>query len=139
MTQTATDNVEVMKALYEAFGRGDVPTVINAMDDGIEWHQAESNPSYPGHAFIGPQQVLEGVFARLAEFEDLRIEPHRFIDAGDTVVVQARYRASSHQATGKPLDVQGAHVWDLRDGKVVRFQQYIDTRRLSDVMGVSTY
>ena len=55
------------------------------------------------------------------------------------MVVEARYHAASHWATGKPLDAQVAHVWDLRNGKVVRWQQYVDTRQLADVMGVSAY
>ena len=140
MTQTSLTSVQLMKSLYEAFARGDVPTVVGAMDENIEWHESEGGPWHPGHPFVGPQQVVEGVFARLAEeFEDFRIETLRFIGGGDTVVVEARYHATQHRATGKPLDAQAAHVWDLRDGKLVRFQQYADTRRLADVIGVSAY
>ena len=40
------------------------------------------------------------------------------VAASDTVLVEARYKATA-KATGKPLDAQVAHVWDLRDGKVV--------------------
>ena len=110
------------------------------MDENVEWYEAEGHPWHPGHAFVGPQQVVDGVFARIGqEFEDFRVEPHRFIGAGDTVVVEARHHAVSHRATGKPLDAQVAHVSDLRNGKVVRWQQYVDTRQLADVMGVSAY
>ena len=42
------------------------------------------------------------------------------VAAGDTVLVEARYKATA-KATGKALDAQVAHVWDLQDGKVVRF------------------
>ncbi|CCG04377.1 nuclear transport factor 2 family protein [Blastococcus saxobsidens] len=140
MTQTTLTSVQFVKSLYEAFAQGDVPTVVGAMDEDIEWYEAEGNPWHPGHAFVGSQQVVENVFARLAqEFEDFRIDCRRFLADGDTVVVEARYSATRHRATGKPLDVQAAHVWDLRNGKLVRFQQYVDTRRLADVMGVSNY
>ena len=136
MTRTTATTVETVKALYEAFARGDVDTVIGAMDENVEWFEAEGNPWHPGHAFVGPQQVLDGVFVRIGrEFEDFRVEPHRFIGAGDTVVVEARYHATSHRATGLPLDAQVAHVWDFRDGRLVRWQQYVDTRQLADVMG----
>jgi hypothetical protein len=139
MTQTTT-SLRTVEALYEAFAHGDVAAVIGALDENIEWSEAEGNPWHPGHAFVGPQEVLDGVFARIGEeFEDFRVEPHRFIGAGDTVVVEARYHAASHRATGKPLDAQVAHVWDLRNGKVVRWQQYADTRQLADVMGISAY
>jgi len=38
-------------------------------------------------------------------------------------------------ATGKPIDVQAAHVWDVRDGRLALFQQYADTWRLAQVTG----
>jgi uncharacterized protein len=57
------------------------------------------------------------------------------VAAGDTVLVEARYKATA-KATGKPLDAQVAHVWDLRDGKVVRFQQYSDTWHFAQVTRV---
>ncbi len=135
MTGTVTDQVTRMQELYEAFGRGDVPTVVAAMDPGIEWFEAEGNPWSPGHAFLGPQQVVEGVFARIAEFDGFEIHPDRFLGAGDSVIMQGRYRARSHQATGEPLDAEVVHVWDLREGMVVRFHQYCDTRQLARVMG----
>ena len=138
MTQTATGNVALIQGLYEAFDRGDVPMVLAAMDDRIEWYETESNPWYTGGPFIGPQQVIEGVFSRLQEFEGFQIVPSRFLGDGDTVVMEGRYRATSHQATGKPLDAEVVHIWDLRDGKIMRFHQYADTRKWSDVMGVTS-
>lgn len=139
MTQSTQTSVQVVTSIYEAFARGDIPAVLGVMDENIEWNESEGGPWYPGHPFVGPQQVLENIFGRLGdEFEDFRIQCLRFIDGGDTVVVEARYQATQHRATGKPLDVQTAHVWDVRNGSVTRFQQYVDTRTSADVMGVST-
>jgi ketosteroid isomerase-like protein len=140
MTQTTTDNVTAMKGLYEAFGRGEVPVVLGAMDEQIEWHEAEGNPWGTGAPFVGPQEVLEKVLARIGqEYERFRVEPHRFIGDGDTVVMEGRYKADRHQATGKPLDAEVVHIWDLRDGRIVRFHQYTDTRQMADVLGASAY
>lgn len=138
MTQTATGNVTLMQGLHEAFGRGDVPTVLAALDERIDWYETEGNPWYTGQPFIGQQQVVEGVFSRIGEFEGFQIVPNRFLGDGDTVVMEGRYRATSHQATGKALDAEVVHVWDLRDGKIVRFHQYVDTRKMADVMGVAS-
>jgi uncharacterized protein len=41
------------------------------------------------------------------------------------------------KATGKPLDAQVAHIWDFRDGKVVRWQQYTDTWQFAQVTGIT--
>ncbi len=139
MTRAATDNISLMRSAYEAFGRGDMSAVLGLMDEQIEWNEAEGNPWHPGHPLIGPQQVVDGVFARIAEsFEDFVIRTDRFLGDADTVVVQGRYRATRARATGRPLDAQMAHVWDLRDGKVVRFQQYVDTRQLAAALGETT-
>jgi ketosteroid isomerase-like protein len=132
----ANDNVEFLKSMYEAFASGDVPTVLAAMDDAIEWNEAEGNPYYPGHPFVGPSAVVEGVFARiLNDVEGFEIRPERFLGDGDTVVMMDRYWGTKVHATGEPLDAQAVHVWDLKDGKAVRFQQYVDTRQLASVLG----
>ncbi|WP_138759150.1 nuclear transport factor 2 family protein [Modestobacter altitudinis] len=136
MTRTATDNATLMHGAYEAFDRGDVPAVVALMDDQIEWNEAEGHPWYPGRPLIGPQQVVDEVFVPLAEaYEAFHVQRDRWFTDGDTVIVQCRYRATKAQATGRPLDAQALHVWDLREGKVIRFQQYVDTRQLATVLG----
>jgi len=131
-----TDNAATIRGIYDAFLRGDITAVVSAMDQQIEWNEAEHITYWPGTPFVGPHEVLTGVFARLPQdFEHFRIEIGRMVVAGDTVLVEARYKATA-KATGKSLDAQVAHVWDLRDGKVVRFQQYSDTWQFAHVTGV---
>jgi ketosteroid isomerase-like protein len=130
-TATATrSNVSLLRQLYAAFAEGDVPAVLSAMDPNIEWVSAEGAP-YPG-TFIGPQAILANVFARLGgEWDNYRAQPTEFIDAGDTVVALGRY-SGTYKATGRSMDAAFAHVWTLRDGRVVRFRQYMDTRKMAE-------
>jgi uncharacterized protein len=129
------DNIAFMKGLYDAFASGDVPKVLGSMSEDIEWWEAEGNPWYPGRAFVGPQQVVDGVFARIGvEFEGFEVVPEQFLSDGDQVVMIGRYRGKG-TATGKSLDAQTLHLWTVKDGKVVRFQQFADTRQLADVLG----
>ena len=52
-------NVQVVQDLYDAFGRGDVPAVLGAMDADIRWSEAEGNPyQMSGEAFVGPDAIL---------------------------------------------------------------------------------
>ncbi len=131
------DNVTLLKSLYDAFGRGDMPTVLGAMNPGIQWHQAESNPYMPsGEAFVGPNAVMNNVFMRLGtEWDGFSVHPKTFYGAGESVIVEVRY-TGTYKATGKSMDAQVCHIWNVKDGKVTRFQQYIDTAKLLDVMGV---
>lgn len=130
-------NVAIIKNAYEAFGRGDVPAVLGAMDPQIKWHEAEGNPYMPsGDALIGPDAVLNQLFARLAEeWEGFEVHPNLFYDAGNTVVVEGRY-TGTFKATGKTQDTQMCHIWHFSRGKVTKFQQYVNTAALQEVMGV---
>lgn len=129
-------NVKALEQMYAAFAKGDVPTVLGAMDPKIEWSEAEGVIYDVGKPFVGPDAVVQGVFARIPQdFDNFTVTPSNYIDGGDTVVVEARYRGTA-KATGKPLDAQVAHVFEFRDGKVIRFQQYTDTAQFADVTGV---
>lgn len=131
------DYVELLRKGYEAFAKGDIQMVVGLMDDRIEWYEAEHVTYWPGGPFIGPQAVVNGVFARIPnDFNDFKIDVRRIVGFGDTVMVEARYRATV-KATGKPLDVQVAHIWDFRNGKAVRWQQYTDTWQFAQVTGVT--
>lgn len=130
------DNVALLKSLYAAFGRGDIPTVLGAMSPDIRWHLAEGNPYQPGgEAWIGPDAVLNNLFLKLgAEWEPFALHPKTYYDAGSSVIVELRY-GGINKATGKSIDVQVCHIWDLQDGKVTRFQQYMDTAQYRDAFG----
>jgi uncharacterized protein len=131
------DNVKLVEGVYEAFARGDVESMLSLLDENVEWYEAENVPYWPGGPFVGPQAVLEGVFARIPQdFDGFTVNVQRIVGCGDTVLVEARYKATV-KANGKPLDVQAAHVYDFRGGKVVRWQQYTDTWQFAEATGVT--
>lgn len=133
------NGVKIVSDLYEAFGRGDVPTVLGGMDPEIHWHEAEGNPYMPsGEPWVGPNAILENLFMKLGDdWDGFTVHPTSIHDAGDVVVMEGRY-TGTHNGTGKVLDAQVCHVWTLKDGKVAKFQQYVDTAMLREVMGAST-
>jgi ketosteroid isomerase-like protein len=131
------DNVAVLRTGYEAFAKGDIQTVLGLFDPQIEWNEAEHVTYWNGSTLRGTQAVVDEVFSRIPkDFDGFRIDIRRMVASGDTVLVESRYRATS-KSTGKPLDAQVAHVWDFRNGKVVRFQQYTDTWQFAQVTGVT--
>ena len=130
------ENQEIIAGMYEAFGRGDIPAVLGRMDPEIHWHEAEGNPYMPsGEPWIGPDAVLNELFVKLGEdWETFAVHPRSYHVAGDVVVVEARY-SGEHSGTGQTLDAQVCHVWTLKDRKVTKFQQYVDTAGLQAAMG----
>jgi ketosteroid isomerase-like protein len=131
------DNVGLLKNLYAAFGRGEIPAVLGAMSPDIKWYSAEGNPYMPsGGAWVGPDAVLNNLFMKIGtEWDGFTVHTKLFHGAGDSVIVEARY-TGKYKSTGKSIDAQVCHVWDVKDGKVTRFQQYMDTAKLQDAMGV---
>ena len=131
------ENVQLLKGLYDAFGKGDIPAVLGLMSPDIRWYEAESNPYRPsGEPWVGPDTILESLFMRMgAEWDGFTIHTGSFHGAGDSVIVEGRY-SGTYKPTGKSIDVQVCHVWDVKGGKVTRFQQYADTAKLQAAMGV---
>lgn len=129
-------NVQILKGGYEAFGRGDVPSVLAIFDPGITWREAEGNPyATNGEPWIGGDAIVQGLFMRLAtEWDGYAVTPHTYHDAGDTVVVECR-ETGVYKATGKSMDAQNCHVWKFTDGKATSFQQYADTAQMQEAMG----
>ena len=118
-------NLTIIENVYQAFGSGDIPTVLSVFADDIEWIEALGGPY--GGVFVGPQAVLENVFMKLGgEWERFTAEPHQFIEDGDTIVVLGTYKGT-HKATGKSFEAPVAHVWHMADGVAAKFHQYTDT------------
>jgi ketosteroid isomerase-like protein len=125
-------NVEFAKGVYDAFGRGDVPAVLGAFTDDIEWFEAEGMPY--GGLHRGPEAVAQNVFGPITEdVEDFAVTPEQIIGSGATVAAVVRYTGTG-KATGKTLDVPAVHMWDVRDGKLARFRQFIDTVKFAEVV-----
>jgi uncharacterized protein len=127
-------NMTVIDGLYKAFAVGDIPIVLGAMDPNVVWNEAEGNLYADGNPYIGPEAVLNGVFARIGadhEYFNLKdIVLHEMYN--DKVLATLRYDAK--HKNGNSYDAQVAHFWTLKDGKVVAFQQYVDTKKLNDAL-----
>lgn len=127
-------NSETVRAFYQAMGRGDIPFVLGLFDSQIEWREADNFIYSDGNPFVGPQAILSGVFGRFAaEWDPFRATPEQIVEAGDTVIGLGRY-TGTYKATGAGVNAQFVHVFTLRDGKVVKFQQYTDTAQFRDAV-----
>ena len=72
--------VSAVKAGYDAFGRGDVPAVLGAMTEDIEWHEAEGMPY--GGVYRGREAIVSNVFGPiLADVDGFTAAPDELIRA----------------------------------------------------------
>lgn len=127
--------VQTIQNMYDSFAKGDVEAVLSMMSKDIEWNEAENFPYDDGNPYIGPDAILNGVFARLAEeWEYFKLADLLVMGMENNMVLgTGRYQAK-HKKTGKEINAQMAHLWHLKNGKVIRFQQYADTKQVSEAV-----
>ena len=122
-----SDQTSVVRRLYDAFARGDVPAVVAALDPAIHWQEAEGFLYADGNPYVGPDAVLQGVFGRIgSEWDRFTVTPEQILATPDGAVALGRY-TGTHKQTGRRIDAQFAHVWRVNGGKITGFQQYTDT------------
>ena len=131
---TTKENIQIIDTLYNAFSTGDMPTVLGLMHPNIEWNEAESNSLADGNPYIGPNTILEGVFAPLgANHEYFGLKDVKIHGMNDNMILATLRYDAKVKATGKAYNAQAAHLWTLNDdGKIIAFQQYVDTKKLAD-------
>jgi uncharacterized protein len=121
-------NLEIVRGVYEAFGRGDLPAIINLMADDVDWY--DPGPSAVTHAgHYHGRKGVEQFFARVADTLEIQtFEPAEFIAQGNRVVVIGKLHARVKQ-TGRSYDNEWAMAWTIRDGRIAAWQVYEDTAR----------
>ncbi|RKS53933.1 hypothetical protein BC962_2200 [Gillisia mitskevichiae] len=127
------NNKAVINSLYEAFSIGDIPAALSTMDPEIVWNEAEGNSYASGNPYIGPEAVLNGVFAKIgADHEYFKlndIELHEM--SNNKVLATLRYNAKIKD-NAATYDAQVAHLFTLKDGKIISFQQFVDTKKIDE-------
>ena len=118
---TLQENVEIMRAWFDAFNRGGIEETMRYLDPEIEWTTTSAAlvaGTYHGHE--GVRQWERRAFAR---WENLRVEPERFIDAAEQVVIPMRLTARDKR-TGTPAAFVFTTLAELQGGMIVRIRNY---------------
>ena len=113
---------EVVQEAYDAFGRGDIPAVLELVADDVKWDVAEVLPQ--GGSWSWRDGATE-FFQQLGEkYEDISIDVTDMIDGGDQVVGVGV--GSGKRRGGDDIEYGFTHVFTVGDGKVTRFREYAD-------------
>jgi ketosteroid isomerase-like protein len=126
----SAENVQVVRAGYQAFGSGDLEGVGKVFADDVEWESPDSIPT--GGIFRGRDEVLAS-FADLGNhWSSFSVEPDEFIDAGaDHVVVRGVQRLTG---PGGSSESRYLHLFTIRDGLVVRGEFIGDTVKAKETL-----
>jgi uncharacterized protein len=130
-TTTTSTHVETVGAIYAAFGRGDVPFILDHLADEITWdHGLRATDLAWLAPRTGKQQVAEFFPVLAAGMSLTTFEPQLILGDGDTAVAVIRI-AGSILSTGKSIEEDlWVHLWKFnKDGKVASFRHIGDLAR----------
>jgi ketosteroid isomerase-like protein len=131
MLRPMTAEAETIRAIYAALAAGDVGPLVERMDEDIEWHEPAGAPVVAG-VYRGRAAVLGEVLARTPEvWEEFRVDPEEFLVDGDTVIVTGCLQVRA-RGTGGRAAAPFVHIWEMRDGRVVRWRCFTDTALLQN-------
>jgi ketosteroid isomerase-like protein len=114
------ENVDLVRGGYDDFNSGNIEGVLSRLAGDVEWTEPGGGNS-PSGTFKGPESVANDVFATVPQnFDEFQCVPEDLSDEGDTVRASVRFTGKAK--SGAELDTPAEHVWEVRDGKVVRFE-----------------
>jgi ketosteroid isomerase-like protein len=116
-------DLPTLRSVYEAINRGDVDEIVRVQAPDVVWLGAFADLAQPHHGHAGVRTYTRRV---TEAWEEFTVEPERFIDLGDRVLVLAREQGRCRYSGVEVRSHQTAHVWTFREGEIVRFQVYWD-------------
>jgi ketosteroid isomerase-like protein len=129
---TSRAPADVVRRQYLASARGDLEALRATLADDVEWTEMAGFPL--AGTYRTPHGVTTAVMERLGtEWDDWIVHDDTYIVDGEDVVVLARYTAAN-KATGRDMDVRVAHHFIVRSGRIVRFEQFVDTAKVREAM-----
>lgn len=123
----AEQNTKTIQGVYEAFGRGDVQAVLDAVTDDVDWAAETSSTVAP---WYGVRHGKDGVASFFDAFgstmEVQEFKPYAFA-ANDSEVHTVVHCRATNRKTGRAIDHDLHHFFRFRDGKIVFYRGTEDT------------
>jgi ketosteroid isomerase-like protein len=127
-----TAPLRIIKDHYAASARGDLDGMVAPFAPDVEWTEMAGFP-YAG-TYRGAEAIRRHVFGRLGkDWTGYQAVPEELVGAGEHVIAFGTY-SGTFTATGKHMRARFVHHWTVRDGQVVRFEQFTDTHLVREAM-----
>ena len=131
--QEAMTNLEIIKSTYEGkTSEENGKNLAKHVAKNISWTEAKGFP-YAG-TYIGLESITQNVFKRLgSEWIDYKFTPEDYISNEDKVVAYGTY-SGTYKNTNKYFEARVAHIWKLNNGKIISFEQFVDSKSVDDAI-----
>ena len=131
---SADANIKTIAQVYEAFGRGDVAAILDAVTDDVDWASEAASSAAPWWGVRhGKNEVADFFTAFGSTMEVEEFTPVSFAANDTDVLTVVRFRARS-RATGKAAEMDLHHFFTFRDGKVAYYRGTEDTAQTVAVL-----
>ena len=124
---SADDNIDAVKAIYQAFGQGDVATILDSVTDDVDWAAEAASDVAPWYGQRSGKDAVAGFFEAIAGALDVREFTPLSYAANDSEVMALIRFGFASKATGKEATMNLHHYWRFRDGKVEQYRGSEDT------------
>lgn len=119
--------------IYEAFGRGDVPAILDCMADNVQWEAwADNSAQKQGVPWLQARQGKDGVIAFFQVLRGMSVKDFQVLSlmAGGNQVAAEIIIEVEIPETGAHFRDEELHLWTLNEvGKVTRMRHYNDTAK----------
>lgn len=121
------NHIEVVQAIYQRFGQGDIPGVMALLHPEIDWVWYGPTEIPWAGAHKGHQDMLKffGTIGATVSVE--AYEPREFWPGENSLVTVLGWQRVRVKATQKAWETHWAHIWTIREGLVVRNREFYDT------------
>jgi uncharacterized protein len=124
------DRVKLIQGLYDAFGRGDVSAILDALTDDVEWGGEASSNVAPWYGVRHGKGEVAAFFEAYGSTMDTEeFTPYVFGTNDDAVFALVRLRATS-RATGRSVGMVLHHYFRFREDKVCFYRGTEDTAQV---------
>lgn len=118
-------NLDIIRATYEGSSANNGKNLLDALTPHTKWTEAAGFP-YAG-TYIGSEEIMANVFQKLAtEWVGYQAKVHTYLADGDRVAAFGVYYGT-YRETGKFMSATFAHLYLLKDGKIISMEQYVDS------------
>jgi ketosteroid isomerase-like protein len=132
---TAPDPLGLLGEVYEHWGRGDWSPRFAFYADDMEWGWSYEFPDLNG-VFRDTRTPNPRLLTWLCEWERWTCQVESYLQSGEDIVALTRYRGVG-KGSGATVEVEGAHVWRIRDGRVIRLEIFASRRAALASVGLA--
>jgi hypothetical protein len=126
--------IKTIAEVYEAFGRGDVAAILDAVTDDVDWAAEAASAAAPWYGVRHGKNEVAEFFAAFGETMEVEeFTPVSFAANDTDVHAVVRFRARS-RSTGKSAAMNLHHFFTFRDGKIARYRGTEDTAQTEMVL-----